>query len=195
MLDILRESPWPGLIIWVALYISDYVFTVTCARMYKAQDKIIFEGSFEITPYFQKDIDALKAVSPRFVLMLVISTAVLWFIWWNSVEVSGLPGMYYFAFGALVMLELVVHIRHLRNWFLFSRYLGEDGVQGRIVYPRRILLRMSAFELLVFSMFLLFIFAMTGSWLILGGATTCSTTALKHYRLARKHAATNKAHT
>src|SRR5436309_10932688 len=46
--------------------------------------------------------------------------------------------------GALVLTELTVHIRHLRNWFLFRKALGPGGLRGRLEYPRGILLRASA---------------------------------------------------
>ena len=53
---------WPGLFVWSVLYVSDYALTLTCARLYRAgvSNKIAFEGSFEINPYFQADIDLLK---------------------------------------------------------------------------------------------------------------------------------------
>jgi hypothetical protein len=60
------ESLWPGLAFWAVLYISDYYLTLTCARLYQrgVREKIEFEGSYEITPYFQADIDSLRAISP-----------------------------------------------------------------------------------------------------------------------------------
>jgi hypothetical protein len=42
--DLILDSPWAGSLIWMALYISDYYFTIACARLYRAQDKIVFEG-------------------------------------------------------------------------------------------------------------------------------------------------------
>ena len=56
-----------------ALFISDYVLTLACARLYRGQDKIVFEGSYEITSTDQADVDALRKVSPRFVARWSIS--------------------------------------------------------------------------------------------------------------------------
>src|SRR6266567_8413959 len=66
--DLFLTSLWPGLAVWIALYISDYSFTLKCARMYQGtvRDKIAFEGSYELTPIFQADIDSLRVISPRF---------------------------------------------------------------------------------------------------------------------------------
>jgi hypothetical protein len=78
--DVLLQSAWLGSALWATVYISDYVLTVTCARLYRAQDNIVFEGSYEITPIFQADIDALRAVSPRCVVALGASTLYVWLV-------------------------------------------------------------------------------------------------------------------
>jgi hypothetical protein len=77
------QNFWAGLAIWAALFVSDYALTITCARLYQGnvRDKIAFEGSYEITPYFQRDIDSLRRVSPRFVLSLLWSSVVLFGGW------------------------------------------------------------------------------------------------------------------
>ena len=74
--EIFLQNLWPWLAIWVVLYISDYTLTLTCARLYQrgVRDKIAFEGSFEITPYYQRDIDSLRLISPRFILALLASS-------------------------------------------------------------------------------------------------------------------------
>jgi hypothetical protein len=74
MRDLFLLSPWPGTIAWAVIYISDYVLTITCARLYRRNlaSKIVFQGSFELNPIFQRDVDSLKIVSPRFLLFLSI---------------------------------------------------------------------------------------------------------------------------
>ena len=64
-------NAWPGVAVWIALYVSDYVLTVKCARLYKsgAHEKVVVEGSYELTAYFQRDIDSLRLFSPRFILI------------------------------------------------------------------------------------------------------------------------------
>jgi hypothetical protein len=181
-------SVWPGLIVWTALYISDYALTLTCARLYKraASAKIVFEGSFEITPYFQRDIDSLRVISPRFVAALFISLAYLAGVWWFAVESS--PALYEFVVGLLVSTELAVHHRHIRNLFLFRAIANNgDALQGRIRYPRPLMLRMSSVEKVAFAGLFAILFAFTLSWFLLGGAIGCLSVAFKHLRLAQKH--------
>jgi hypothetical protein len=185
-LSIFFSSVWPGLTVWILLYISDYALTITCARLYRGgvDEKLVLEGSYEITPFFQRDIDSLRLISPRFLAMLLVSTGLLATVWFLSVQ-SG-PELYVFASGSLILLELTVHIRHLRNLFIFRAISKSDCVRGRIEYSRPFILQMSSNELFAFSGMFLLLFVFTQSWFVLGGAATCFSTAIKHRRLARK---------
>jgi len=182
MVDVLLDSVWLGPSLWVALYASDYFLTIACARMYQAQDKIVFEGSYEITPLFQADVNALRRLSPRFVIALFATTGYVF-----VVQRIGGPssGLYLGVLGALVITELTVHIRHLRNWFTFTNGLSQ--IEGRLAYPRGLLLRTSAFELLLFAALYFVLFLATGSLFILGGMVATGALSLSHYRLARRH--------
>ena len=182
------ESLWPGLAFWGVLYISDYYLTLICARLYQrgVREKIEFEGSYEITPYFQADIDSLRAISPRFIAALLWTEVCLAAIWWFSWQST--IALYQVVFGAMVSVELAIHIRHFRNLFLFRTIAGSDAVQGRIQYSRPLSLRMSAVELYGFSALFLAVSFFTQSWFTFGGAMSCFVTATKHLRLARKTA-------
>src|SRR5262245_38329477 len=177
-------NAWVGPLLWVALYISDYSLTIACARLYRAQDKIVFEGSYEITPLFQADVNALRRISPRFLVALLVSTAYLLLV--QSITGPS-SGLYLGVLGGMSLMEFTIHIRHFRNWFIFSR--GISAIQGRLMYPRRFTLRMSAFELILFFGLYVVLFLATRSEFILGGAITSGALALNHYRLARRHEA------
>jgi hypothetical protein len=185
-LSILFTSLWPGLVIWSVLYVSDYAFTITCARLYRSgvKDILVFEGSFELTPYYQRDIDSLRLISPRFVAMLFISGLLLAWIWFLASQSA--QEFYVFMLGFMVLLELAIHVRHVRNLFTF-RMLGEPGsVRGRIEYSRFFILRSSSIELFAISGLFLLLSGFTQSWFVFGGAASCALTALKHRQLARR---------
>jgi hypothetical protein len=188
--DFLLSTPWPGLLLWCTLYASDYWFTLTCARLYRCgvSDHIVFEGSYEITPFYQRDIDALRAWSPRFLTVLTLSVLFLWIVWSSSTSEFD-SGFYLIVLGSLLLTELVVHIRHLRNWFLFRTMVRLGGIRGRIEYPRRVMLMASSLEILSFAGLFAVIFVVTGSPFVLGGALSCAVLATQHLRLARKHVA------
>jgi len=181
------DSLWPGLVVWAILYCSDYALTLACARLYEAgvRDKIVFEGSYEITPYYQRDIDSLRSVSPRFLAALLLSSLWLAVIWWLATQ--SWRGAYSLALGAVILPELAIHVRHLRNLFLFRALVRSDGVRGRIEYSRPLMLRLSSLELLTFSGVFAVLFLFTGTVFVLGGAMTCLSLAGQHWRLAQKH--------
>jgi hypothetical protein len=176
---------WPGMVVWSLLYISDYSLTIACARLYRAQQTILFEGSYEITPFFQRDIDSLRGLSPRFVFMLLLTLGMLGFLWILN-EQSPAPELWQFVLGCLIIVQLAVHTRHLRNLFLFRSINNTNLVHGRIKYARTLVLRMSSLECFAFSGLFLILFAFTRSWFILGGVTGCFLLGVNHLKLARR---------
>jgi len=181
------ESWVPGLVLWVLLYVSDYVCTIASARLYRAgaNQHIVFEGSFEITPYYQKDIDALRRVSPRFLLALSGSIGVILYLWFSSRWLPDLAPLYPLCLGALILMECTVHMRHLRNLYFFRSLVAGTGLSGRIEYTRPFMLRLSAAEVLSFAGMYLVLSVVLMSWFFLGGALGCLSLGMQHLRLAR----------
>ena len=117
---------------WSLLYVSDYALTITCARLYQAgaKEKIVFEGSYEITPFYQRDVNALRSISPRFLAMLTLSVAFLALVW--VLDGQSQPKFYELVLGMMILVELIIHVRHLRNLLLFRAINYTDAVRGRI---------------------------------------------------------------
>lgn len=180
---------WPGLVVWTALYTSDIYLTITCAKLYQAgvKEKFVVEGSYELTPYYQKDVDSLRIFSSRFFWMLCLTLATLSAVWW-LVKQSLLPPGYPLVLGYFILVQLVVHRRHLRNLLLFRAITKDGAVRGRIEYSRRLMLRQSALDLVYFASLFALLSLATYSLFILGGALGCFLTAVKHWQLARKQA-------
>lgn len=170
--------------VWGTLFTSDYCFTLACARMYQSyvKEKIVFEGSFELTPFYQKDVDSLRKFSPRFILVLALYCLLLSIIpMFLGTEIW----LWEFLLGTLVLLQLAIHVRHFRNYFLF-RVAGTDALRGRLEYDRWLTLQVSAVEIGCFSAIFLLLAFYEHSCFLAGGATTCFTTAIKHWTLSRK---------
>jgi hypothetical protein len=181
--NFLFEHAWPGMVVWGLFYVSDYALTTVCARLYGRQKTIVFEGSYEITPFYQRDIDSLRVVSPRFIFILLLTLGGLGFLWILN-ESSPAPELWQFVLGALVGVQLAVHMRHLRNLVLLRSINHAELVRGHIEYGRSVILRASSWECFAFSGFFLTLFAFTLSWFILGGALACFSLGVKHRRLA-----------
>lgn len=185
MAGLFLDYLWLGPMVWAVLYISDYYLTLTCARLYQAgaREKMAFEGSYEITPFYQTEIDALRRVSPRFLLMLVVSLIWLWWVGQTTAQTS--PTFYSFILGALFLVEMAVHIRHVRNYFLFRAMLT-NAVRGRLEYSRPVLLMGSAMDLFAFAVMFAVIGISTASPFASGGAVGAAWLGIQHLRLASK---------
>src|SRR5215510_9684181 len=117
----LATSPWPGAILWIILYTSDYYLTIYAARGFRKIGHFQFEGSYELTPQFQKDVDALKPISTRHVGLLTIFSLLILLLWWVIVYYVGSPRLYLLYLGVFLLVEVAVHLRHLRNIFLIQQ--------------------------------------------------------------------------
>lgn len=182
----LAASPWPGVIVWIILYISDYYLTLYSARGFREVGHFRFEGSFELTPQFQKDVDTLNRVSRLHMTLLFVYSLVIYLLWLAFVRELILPWTYSLFLGMFLLLEVAVHMRHLRNVFLVHELRKRGGLDGEITYRKRFSYRISAFDFKLFGALFLMIALLNFSPFFLGGSIMCFGTGLKHDRLAKK---------
>jgi hypothetical protein len=182
----LTTSPWPGVILWIFLYTSDYYLTIYSARGFREVGHFQFEGSFELTPQYQKDIDALRRVSKLHIILLIAYSLLILVIWWITRLSFYLQWAYPLYLGMFLLMEVAVHLRHLRNIALIREIRKTDGVEGQITYKKWFSYRISASELSIHATLFLVIAVLTYSLFFVGGAIMCFGTAFKHNRLAKK---------
>jgi len=187
----LARSPWPGVVLWIILYISDYYLTIYSARGFRGIGHFQFEGSYELTPQFQADVDALKRISARHIALLVLCSILIVTLWWVIVRLLALPWLYNLYLGLFLLVEVAVHLRHLRNVFLIREIRKHGGVEGQISYRKWFSYRVSAFEFYSIGTLFLMVAVLSFSSFFLGGALVCFGTGLKHSRLAKKAKATS----
>jgi len=182
----LASGPWPGIIIWMVLYISDYYLTLYSARGFREVGHFHFEGSFELTPQFQNDVDRLNPLSRRHILLLIVYSLVICLLWLLCTKLIYLPWAYKLYLGMFLLIEVAVHMRHLRNIFLIREIRKSSGVEGDIAYRKWFSYRVSMFEFSLFGILFLIVALLTYSPFFLGGSIMCLGTGFKHNRLARK---------
>ena len=185
----LATNPWYGVILWMILYTSDYYLTIYSARGFREIGHFQFEGSFELTPQYQKDIDSLRPVSRLHIILLFAYSLLILIVWWitKSLWLSTYLGWTYpFYLGMLLLLEVAVHLRHLRNVMLIHEIRKYGGVDGEITYKKWFSYRNSANELFLHATLFLLVSFLTYSLFFLGGAINCYATGFKHARLAKK---------
>jgi hypothetical protein len=182
----LSTSPIPGVILWVILYISDYYLTIYAARGFREIGHFRFEGSLELTPQFQSDVDNLRPVSKRHIILLVITSLLIILLWWITRLSFYLEWTYPLYLGMFLLLEVAVHFRHLRNIAIIREIRKNGGVVGQITYRQWFSYRNSANELYITGTFFLLAALLTYRLFFLGGAIACYGTAFRHARLAKK---------
>ena len=182
----LSLSPVSGVILWIILYISDYYLTLYSARGFREIGYFQFEGSFELTPLYQRDIDALKPVSKRHIVLLVLYSLLIAFIWWFTKRLIFFPWTYLLYLGMFLLLEVAVHLRHLRNISLIREIRKNGGVDGEIRYRKWFSYRISASEFYLYAVLFLIFAILAYSPFFLGGAIMCFATGIRHNRLAKK---------
>ncbi len=188
---LLAEHAWLAIALWVILYCSDYFLTLYGARL-RARglaNHIQVEGSYELNPIFVKDVDAQRKVSRRFLLILLTTTVLLTVFWWAYRAQAGLPLVFDFVIGALILLELTVHLRHLNNISQARLAIQPGGMTGTLQYSRWLMLMISAHQLFAFAALFLFLGLLTGLVFFYGGAVACCATGLRHQRDAQKRRA------
>jgi hypothetical protein len=181
----LASSPWPGVILWITLYLSDYYLTIYSARGFREIGHFQFEV-FELTPQFQREIAALKPVSRLHILLLALYSILIILIWWVTRKMPFFPWTYLLYLGMFLLLEVAIHLRHLRNVSLIREVRKSAGVEGQISYRKWFSYRISAQEFYAFAVLFLIIAIINYSPFFLGGAIMCLGTGFKHNSLARK---------
>lgn len=182
---VLARSPWLGPFLCLVTRFSDRFFTVRNARLDRAQSTLIHEGSFEINPHSQRDVDALRTFSASFVPMLLGPAVFALIVRFAVGESADLRGVYLLVLGFFLLCQLAIHYRHARTWYLFKAVT--PFTSGKIETPKGASLRASVFEFVCFAALYLAIYAVTGSFFVLGGVLGCVTIAGIHYRIARRH--------
>lgn len=184
----LLSSPWAAIAIWIVLYVGDYYLTIWGATLYGkgAKQHIEFEASYELTPQFQKDINHLRVVSPRFLGYVVLSVAIVFALQFVANRWPEWRAMFLLAYGGLVFRQIAVLVRHARNIALFRRLKDHTGIEGHVRYRQWLTLEMSWIELLFMALLLLAAAGVAGKLMLYGGAFALFVTGLEHRKLSRK---------
>ena len=119
-------------------------------------------------------------------ILLLGYSALIFVIWWITRLSMYLEWSYPLYLGMFLLLEVAIHLRHLRNVALIREIKNNGGVEGQIAYKKWFSYRVSAHELYIYATFFLLTAILTYSLFFLGGAIICYGTGFKHNRLAKK---------
>ena len=118
--------------------------------------------------------------------MYLLYSLLIVFIWWITGLFIYFPWTYLLYLGMFLLLEVAVHLRHLRNVALIREVRKGGGLEGQISHRKWFSYRISAFEFYMYSVLFLVVAVLTYSLFFLGGAIMCFGTGFKHNRMAKK---------
>jgi hypothetical protein len=164
------DNFWLAVVLWLLFCLCDYYLTLIGNRLWMkyGQAHIEFEGSYELNPHHQKDVDALRWLSPRYLVMLSLSALCLAFIRWlsDSLKVSEI---FTAVIGCLLLTELTVIARHVENISRFTLMKEPGSIEGHIRSARWVDISLLARDYGYWALLFLILFCLTGSWLFVGG--------------------------
>jgi hypothetical protein len=154
--------------------VSDYALTLWGARLFReSQGHITIEGSYETVPLFERDINAGRLISVRFLIVLIVMVGIIGIAakFRQAMEID--DRLYLFLTGFLILIEVPIHVRHMSNIVRYSLLRHPDAAEGKLTYTRWYVLRISSVDFFSFSGLFWLGYAGTGSWFVLGGALRC----------------------
>src|SRR5678815_780469 len=171
--------------LWLLAYLGDLFLTHWGASLRRKGKgaSLSFDGSYELTPELQKDVDKGR-IAPRLLVSIAFWAGLLGVIS-QFIANDSVRSVYFLFLGGLLLVEIPVYLRHVRSlsWVFITR--GIAGLPSA-TFPRHIAYRHSGIELLAFAMLFLAAGSVIGSLLLFGGAASCAVVGMKHLRLGKR---------
>src|SRR5450432_314517 len=172
-----------AIVLWVVLYCADYYLTLygNDLRAKYAVDHMGLDGSYELNPYYVRDIGSKKRVSGRFIFMLVLFAVWLAVVWYGA-QYFDIPEAFSVAAGVVLLMEVPVLATHLQNISMYRFMKTPGAAVGKITYARWIGITLAG---RIFGYWLIAycaLFLLTGSWLFVGGALVMLSLCLRYSR-------------
>lgn len=187
ILDYFLQNFWPCAVLTAVLLISDYYLSLWQSKLYHsgAKEVVTIDGGIELNPQWQKDINKITKLNIRHILQVILFIIILWLVW--TLAKMG-PDMkpFEFVFGSIVLVQLFIHLRHIKGLYLYSSIVKKSGVSGHINYSRPFAHKSAAVDATAFGIMCLILAALTSRFLFLGGALTCAVIALSQRKWLKK---------
>jgi hypothetical protein len=174
--------------LWTVACFGDRLLTLWGASLRRKGRgaSVTFEGSYELTAEWQKEVDQGRLLSSKFVISVLFYAGLLGVLG-QFVANDSMRTVYLVVLGGLLVVDVPIYLRHIRNisWMLVTRHVPRPP-QTKL--PRYLAYRISGIDLLAFAA----LFALAGvadrSSFILGGAGTCLILGVKNLRLGSRPA-------
>jgi hypothetical protein len=171
-------------IVVAATFVLDLTLTLLGARASeRVRDRWSVEGSYELNPRWQSQIDARRLLSPRFVLVAAGIPVVL--IAERQLLLVAELDMTFFAagIGAFLLLQAPTIMTHVANLTTLRDLADLTAFEGRVRLSRWFVYRESAWHYARFSALWLLLWVGSQQAFFLGGAFGCAVIATQHRHL------------
>ena len=162
----------------VAAFVVDWTLTHVGARAStRVRDRWAIEGSYELNPTWQNEVDAGQRFSWRMVGAGVALAAVLLVMRWVVEQGELDPALVAFAAGAVLLIQAPILIAHAQNLQMFRDLADPTAITGSVTFSRWLTLRQAAWHLVRFAVLWLALWAVSQQAFFLGGVLSCLTFA------------------
>jgi hypothetical protein len=158
----------------VATFVLDWSLThIGAAASVKVRDRWAAEGSYELNPTWQSEIDAGRRFTWRMVGVAVALAALLLAMRY-VVELGELDAaIFAVAAGAVLLLQAPTIMVHANNLQTFRDLADPTAITGSVRFSRWLVLRQAAWYLVRFAALWLVLWVPSQQAFFLGGALSC----------------------
>ena len=157
-------------------FLADYVLTHLGARAAEGvRDRWRVEGSYEMNPTWERQIDSGRWFSWRAVLVVLVIVGALGAlrVLAGLVDVYADPAWFAFATGVMLLLQAPILMLHVANLHTFRVLADPTAIEGAIVYRRWFVYRQGMVYLAGFAVLWLLLWLPSHQAFFLGGALSC----------------------
>ena len=167
---------WAPLVALVAVgtFVLDWGLThIGAAASQKVRERWAIEGSYELNPTWQAEIDSGPRFSWRLVGVAAVLVALLLAMRY-LVEFAELdPAFFAVAAGAVLLLQAPTIMAHATNLQMFRDLADPTAITGSVTFSRWLTLRAAAWYLVRFAVLWLALWVLSQQAFFLGGALSC----------------------
>lgn len=176
-------SPWIAVGLAVLVYAANHYTALYEAYLYQTSLKSVIEyqGAYQLPPEVAARLARRRIISGRFVALVGALIACTLAVWWLSVRQYDRPDVFLFMLGGFVLDEGAEVVRQYRAIMIMREVRRRGGLQGRITYTRQLTYMQTVYDRYGLVLLYFFLFLVTGSWFVFGGAVACFATS-RHFR-------------
>jgi hypothetical protein len=180
---LLLNSPWIAIGLAVLVFAANHYTAWYEAYLYQTSLKgfVEYQGAYKLTPELEALIARRRIISGRFAAWVAVLIGCTLAVWWLCLRQYDRPDVFLFLMGGFVLDEGAEVIRQYRAIMIMREARRRGGLQGKVSYTRQLTYMQTVYDRYGLVLLYFFLFLVTGSWFLFGGAVACLATS-RHFR-------------